>query len=879
MSRTVLQVLEAIASIWLLILSPCAVAQVGNFCPAGGPCNFTDVTLVNVYWDVSPASWDADVGGPGSGRTQAQIDAFTAGLVHSSYFNQLGQYGVKSVAVAPSLTTGACGSVPANVDAGISQIESLILCALTHAQVTATPQVIINIFLPPRVINTGFCNPDASGSFASAFHGHSSTFSSPLYTFVPTTAACNGGATATFASLTHEIVEALTDPDPEALSGWKVPADGEIADLCENLTAFPVSPYANGFAQQYWSNSARACVVGFAASPAPTGTSSAVCGAGQNMRITLNGIFGPTPWDLVSNAFARQSLYLSATINSPGKSPWQAGNFLGPSPTVGFQRILWTVGTGPGGSDQIEVTGFNGAYGAPAFNVRPGDTIAFTITNPVNGASSTTAVTVPFPSSLSLVVAPDILPAAVGNIDVRAVDQNACGYENVVVTLSDSAGVPLNPITTGPGGSRSLGFRYPPIAGPVTFNANTAIANGVMVIASATTRVLPGIDRFVGEAVGPVAGGQTVAIQGVGFDATTTVAFNGNIVPVQTTAPDHHTVSLRTPPATPTGSSGVVNVTATVHGLTTAAIPYDYVVPDVPVMTFLGGVGSSSATHSCETGRIRVAAYDATGALEAVSISLSANYPALYSGSQLAQTLLIPSGSEVTISGGGPITATNQSVPSAIAVQGFPIWPADLCASISIVTAKVNHLIPKKAATWTVSEPTCTEGCGNPGIQTVLWSDSNDFTRARNALWVQGPGAAALKESLEVVELDEGAQQRLVTQHSALGMRTKSARRAEFVGPMIEIRSRGGEAMSARVRQSAHITFARPDSAERDAYAIVHLLNAGNVLGWIEEKPTVSDRHGAILTTAIEVTGVYGLVRLDTRAEKTSRARIAPAKK
>src|SRR5579859_7208923 len=78
-----------LAVAWLLGISLNAHAGVGNFCPGSGPCNFSDATFVNVYWDVSPASWDADVGGPGSGLTQAQIDAFTAALVHSSYFSQL----------------------------------------------------------------------------------------------------------------------------------------------------------------------------------------------------------------------------------------------------------------------------------------------------------------------------------------------------------------------------------------------------------------------------------------------------------------------------------------------------------------------------------------------------------------------------------------------------------------------------------------------------------------------------------------------------------------------------------------------------------------------------------------------------------------------
>src|SRR5262249_3870879 len=147
--------------------------------------------------------------------------------------------------------------------------------------------------------------------------------------------------------------------------------NGEVADLCELTSTFPLSRYANGSAQQYWSNSANMCVTGFATSTAPVVASTGVCGTGQNMEFTLNGTFGPAPWDLAGNVFGGQTLYLSARISSPTgtPAPWTAGNPLGLPPLVPFQSITWTAGGGPGGSDQIKVRGFGGAFGAPAFNV------------------------------------------------------------------------------------------------------------------------------------------------------------------------------------------------------------------------------------------------------------------------------------------------------------------------------------------------------------------------------------------------------------------------------------------------------------------------------------------------------------------------------
>src|SRR5262249_11367425 len=115
-----------LAAACLLGTSRGVEAQVGNFCPVG-PCNPSDATIVNVYWDTSPASWDAAVGGLGSGRTQAQIDAFTKAIAHSTYFSQLKQYGVNSVTVAPSMTTGSCAPVPTNLDDAVKTIDVLML--------------------------------------------------------------------------------------------------------------------------------------------------------------------------------------------------------------------------------------------------------------------------------------------------------------------------------------------------------------------------------------------------------------------------------------------------------------------------------------------------------------------------------------------------------------------------------------------------------------------------------------------------------------------------------------------------------------------------------------------------------------------------------
>jgi hypothetical protein len=859
-----------LAAAVLLGTSASIEAGVLNFCPAGGPCNFTDATIVNVYWDVSPASWDADVGGAGSGLTQAQIDAFTAAIIHSTYFSQLKQYGVNSITFAPSVTTGSCGTVPANVDDAMNNIDGLILCALTHAQVAASPQTIINVFLPPRVINTGFCNADASGAHATAMHSVSPNFASPLYTIIPTTAACTGGMV--FSAETHEMVEALTDPDAWGISGWKV-FNNEIGDMCENTSTFPVSPYVNGIAQQYWSNSAGACVTGFATSTAPVVTSIGVCGRGRDMEFTLDGTFGSAPWDLTGNAFGGQTLYVSALITDPTgvRGPWTAGNPIGIPPLVGFKSVAWTKGGGPGGSDRITVRGFNGAYGAPAFTVHAGDSILFTITNPDNGATTTASVIAPVPARLQVSAAPDMDAGATGNISVTAIDAGNCGVEGAAVSLSNSAGVPMNTITTDATGSASsAGFAYPAVAGAVTFTAKTPGTTGTL-SASTTTRVHPRLDAIV-QPRGSVAGGQSVVLSGVGFDITMVVAFGGSHATVATVTPDHKKVTVITPPATPAGATGTVGVTATVHGVDSSPVQYDYILADVPVMEFLGGAGSVGATHSCATGRIRVSAFTASGVLESASIALSASYPALFRGLQLVNSLTVSSGATVTISGGGPITATNTSAKNASATQSFPVWPAGLCDAIKAINLKFAHLVAIKTGPWTATEPPCAGDCGTPGTQTVIWSDGPELARARSSLSMQGPDGAALKQRVQVTTLGENAERGLIAQHPALAVRSTTADSASLAGPMIEIRAPADKAATARLPGPAQLTFAAPVAAGPGTYAIVHLRPAGEALAWIEDKPTVSGRDGTVLMTEIDSAGVYALVRL-TKAGQRAPAR------
>ena len=445
-----------------------------------------------------------------------------------------------------------------------------------------------------------------TGAHAAARHGSSNTWASPLYTFIPTTAACTGGVLSVTSALSHEMAEAATDPSPQAASGWKQIADGEIGDFC---TTVADSQLVFGSAQQYWSNSANACVTGFADATAPAITSTSVCGTGERMRFVLNGNFGPVPWDLASNAFRGQTLYVRASIT--GSKSWKAGNVMGSPPDpVAFNQIEWSPGAGPGGTDQIRVSGFGAGYGSPGQIVKPGDMVTITIENPSNGVRATTAFTAPDVSEIvSFATAPDVIAGTTTNVSGIAIDANRCEVENTPVVVTATAGAVTSPAATGRGGWFSTEYKVPEVAGVVTLTAAAPTA------ASTTSRVHPRLDSLVQQR-GAAAGGQVTILNGLGFDSSTSVTFGNNTGTLQSVSADHKKAFIVTPRSTLASVTGRVPISVTVESVDAYGLQYDYIQPDVPYIEFLGTPRGDSAKHTCNSGLIRVSLFDAAGGPE-----------------------------------------------------------------------------------------------------------------------------------------------------------------------------------------------------------------------------------------------------------------------
>jgi len=826
------------------------VAGVANFC-VGGPCLPDHETVINLYWDTSTTQWDSDVGGASTGETVAQLDTFTRAIVHSSYFSQLSQYGVNHIYMGPTLTAADCtatpsaATLPANVDAAIHGIDALLRCITqTNATLMTVDTAIVNVFLPPQVTNTGFCNALPNGTHAAAEHDASSN-SRLAWTVIPTTAACNSGANAVTTSLTHEIVEAATDPVPQSPTGWKEVGGREIADFCGTST-----PYAFASATQYWSNRAQACVNGFGTTTAPAITSTTVCGTGRNMAITLRGSFGPPPWDLVNGG---PSLYVNAALARPGVAPWKAGNILAAPPdTVRFGRLDWTQGTGPHGADEIKIRGFAGTYGTGGQVVRPGDTITISVENPDNGLRTTTMVTAPSGSAIrAFSVAPDLMPKASSGVSGVLMDSGGCGVENTSLQLTAAAGT-ITPatVTTGIDGAFVGTFTAPAVAGAVSLN----VQNPTAVV---TTRVHPRIDALV-QPRGGVAGGVSLIVRGLGFDNSTVVTFGGHPGALGGVTTDHLSAKVITPASS--SGTGAVTVAANVNGIDSSPVRYDYILPGVPILEFIDTAGAPVTSHTCSIGHIRASVFDADGTPRQANVRLSATYPAFRSAGIWIQSLVVAVGDIVTISGGGPIKAVDVADPTSTSTTSFPVWPVELCDAVKSVDEKVKSMILAAGMQLQAFVSKCQGDCGSTKAPAVIWGDAERLNEARNYVSIRGASAGAIQARYKVEAVANESRLRLITDNPFAVIQSKTAGRVAFVGAMMTISGTVAAESKASAVSAVHLSFALPDRA--GVYGIVHLRPTGERHAWVEVKTATVTYNRAAVEADVSADGVYALVRV-----------------
>jgi hypothetical protein len=317
-SRTFLFAACAFLLVILLITFPRAARAQSNFAsaPFFGAQIVTNGVFTNVYlfpdpdketWDQHLASLAASVPPPDATESSEAIDAFVLALTQSSYFNTLIQYqttcflcngtGIHAPAFAGDETTvQACvdaaiqGAVPGPHGKifGYGTLRSFAACESSSG---GNPSPQVNIIVSPEFDVSAFSFSNLFGTVSggcvanrdSAFHGFG--LNVPNFTVIPTNVACNPAFNNVAQSISHEMVETISDPAGfgyihENSFGRFFGNDtaefnqGELADICNggpknpkpaNLAvAFVKFPSTGSYpigltVSTYWSNVNNSC--------------------------------------------------------------------------------------------------------------------------------------------------------------------------------------------------------------------------------------------------------------------------------------------------------------------------------------------------------------------------------------------------------------------------------------------------------------------------------------------------------------------------------------------------------------------------------------------------------------------------------------------
>jgi hypothetical protein len=779
--------------------------------------------------------------------------------------------------VLPSLFAGGCGPAPGTIDDAFNQVGALASCVVAANPGLNTDITILNVFLPPA---TAPSSPTAD--FCQKHNGQHDKYGSPVaVTVTPTHPACNGNVTAVFQTVTHEMTEATTDPNPKSPTGWKTccnPVE-EVADQCESSPSRFVN-FMFGRVSTYFSDSANNCTPGFAMTT-PKIVTANVCGIGSRMRMTLTGAFGAPPWDLTTipasypAPASSRTLYLNAKIT--GANTWSVGNFAGfPADGVGFGKITWTLNGGT--SDTIVIEGFDQHYGIGAPNgsvsiVSPGDTITFTLFSPNTGQSTSLAVPVPAVGTASvsgLKAVPTYFWLSQSwlsygePLKVQGALKTAagCAVEGATVTISSNDPSPdVVQAATLSDGSFSADYKFAGHAGNHTLKTTTPVA------ASAPVTIHPNAD-YLSATMGAVAGHQPVTLSGHGIDfsdggyaaGATTVIFRSGSFHANATAvavPDASTVTFSTPPSPLPGSgAGKVDVVASIGGAESTVLKYTYLIPDQPILTAL------APNCPWDSNKLQVDAYKADGSDAAEQVGLTGNYAAFVVGNNAVASTTVTSGSSIALKGPGPlnVTATPASNPALAVKLTVAFQPASsACLPPQIIAYQFQPVLgPGPVESVAVNPVYGLDG------KSVVWTMPTNSAQSLSYVMLTGADRAAVAAAAAVDVSVVGSRAlagAVKEKASAYAHEGHKAGHVRFLGPSFALQF-AAPAHDALVRSPAILSFGIPDETDTSAHAV--MLLAPGADSWIEV-PSFVDRldRSVALRAKVTARGIYALAQLE----------------
>ena len=254
--------------------------------PFTGAADSPNADFTNIFLylpSTSGQTWDQHVASLGA-PTSEQIDDMTEALVCSSYFDALTQY-----AINPPIFSGAEGTVASCVqkalhdamsNMGVISFATMRSFAACEQSNNGDASTQVNIFVSPDIKasnynqdGTDMCSPGTDGSGSTGgYHGFG--LNVPNFVVIPTGPMCNSDPSQVLHSLSHEMVETISDP---AGLGWIHGSgpfqfsenydQGELADICSGLGQYsaPAVPFPNvdgltGLAvAAYWSDQDNSC--------------------------------------------------------------------------------------------------------------------------------------------------------------------------------------------------------------------------------------------------------------------------------------------------------------------------------------------------------------------------------------------------------------------------------------------------------------------------------------------------------------------------------------------------------------------------------------------------------------------------------------------
>ena len=370
--------------------SPQAVAPVPRpklVNPGGGPV-ISNVKVVAVLWGTKV---DATV--------SSKIGDFYSRITNSAYLDWLKEYKTATQTIGRGTLAGKYTITPGHTATSITDadIQAELVTQIDNGILPVQDaNTLYMVHLPPGVVVTA--GTKKSCVDLCAYHSAADITARSgtrhlRYAVMPDFGAgsgCDYGCGVdgvTFnnytTATTHELVEAVTDPDPR--NGWDDPNFDEIGDICNQEQQTVVAGGATYVVSRQWSNSANACVV---SNPLTFSQPAAGCAkeiaAGKSPYVLgcdtdSHGDYHVYSWN--GSAWTPENGYGKHIAVSPEGTPWiidYRGNvkyynkYTGSFLDVGAQGCATSIGVGPNNAAWIIGCGINGSGGNGIYKLTGG---------------------------------------------------------------------------------------------------------------------------------------------------------------------------------------------------------------------------------------------------------------------------------------------------------------------------------------------------------------------------------------------------------------------------------------------------------------------------------------------------------------------------